>query len=240
MADKKDEFLDENVEEKPEEIVEKEETPEKIKVGEEEYTQEELDRLVKLGKIGVEAEDKYDTKIDRIWPDYTTKSQELKELKEQKTKREEEEGRAKLAEGKELSPEEQRKIAREEAGKLGLITDTDFDKRYAMMRAGERLMEDAEDVALDGMEKYGIKTTGREVVEYMAETGIRNPDDAFQLKFKDPIRKWEESELGKKKGEGLVTEQSSTAGAKVPKEQIVTRDNLGEHVAEVLRGGKEE
>lgn len=249
MSDKKDEFLEEESskeegEEKKEEEeqTEGEEAPEKIKVGEEEYTQEELDRLVKLGKIGVEAEEKYDTKIDRIWPEFTTKSQKLKELEQRIETRETEEIKAK--EGKELTEEEQKKIARAEAKKLGIVLDEDlqdfFDKRYSLLRTAEQLRDDSEDVALDGFEKYGIKTTGRELLEYMQERGIRNPDDAFELKFKSQIKSWEEKELAKQKGTGLITEESSTAGAKEPTETKATRETLKEHIAEALKGGGEE
>ena len=66
VADK-DEFLKE--EEIPQEKTAQE--IEKVKIGEQEYTQEELDRYVKLGKLAQEAEDKYNTKLDRVWPEYT-------------------------------------------------------------------------------------------------------------------------------------------------------------------------
>jgi len=246
MPDKKDEFLEDEdvegkVEEKTEGEVEGEEVSEKIKVGEEEYTQEELNRLVKLGKIGVEAEEKYDTKIDRIWPEFTTKSQKLKELEKRVEAKEVEEVKAK---GEELTPEDQTKIARAEAKKLGIVLDEDlqdfFDKRYSLLRTAEQLRDDSEDIALDGFEKYGIKTTGKELLEYMQERGIRNPDDAFELKFKPQIKKWEEEQLAKQKGAGLVTEESSTAGAKEPTETKATRETLKEHIAEALKGGGEE
>jgi len=237
MADK-DEFLEENVEEKVEEKeegeAEEEKAEERIKVGEEEYTQEELDRLVKLGKIGVEAEEKFDTKIDRIWPEFTTKSQKLKELEGQINKREEEATQAKVAEGKELSPDEQRTIYRDEARKLGLVLDDDFDKMYAQRRAAERLTEDTEDTVLEANEKYGFKTNVKELLEHMAETGIRSPEKALKDKFEPQIDKWKEEELAKKKGTGLVTEESSTAGGKEPKPVKITRDNLGEQLKEAL------
>lgn len=233
-----DDFLGENVEEKTEseETEGDEEKAEatKIKIGEEEYTQEELDRLVKLGKIGLEAEEKYQTKIDRVWPEFTKKSQRIKELERRINERETEAAKAKKTE--ELTDEDRRKIARAEAKKLGIVLDEDFEERYARLRAAEQLREDAEDVALDGAEKYGIKTTGRKILEYMAERGIRDPDDAFELMFKPQIRKWEREQLEGKKGAGLVTETASTAGAKEPEKPKITKANLKEFVSEALRG----
>jgi len=52
----------------PEEVEEKEEEkePETLMIGDEEYKQEDLQRLVGLGKIGQEAEEKYNVKLDKV------------------------------------------------------------------------------------------------------------------------------------------------------------------------------
>jgi len=70
FEDKKDEVeeTEEQVEEQAEEVVE-----EKITLGENEYSQDELKELVNLGKIGKEAEEKYNTSIDKVWPEYSRK-----------------------------------------------------------------------------------------------------------------------------------------------------------------------
>ena len=187
MADK--DFFDKDVAEENQEETEgkaqEKETEEKIKVGDDEFSKDELRELVGLGKIGKEAEEKYQTKIDKVWPEFTKKSQKLKELEEQISKREEEETRTKVTEGRELSADEQRKIAREEAKKLGILLDDDFDNMYAQRRAAERLTEDTDDVVSDAVDKYGIKTSTKELLEHMAETGIRNPERALKDKFED-------------------------------------------------------
>src|SRR5258707_5967074 len=71
---------------------------EKINLGGEEYTQEELTKLVGLGKIGLEAEQKYKTRLDRVWPEFQQVINEKKVL-----------------EDKVRVDEEARKIAAEEA-----------------------------------------------------------------------------------------------------------------------------
>ena len=45
--------------------------PNKIEIEGEQFTKEELSKLIGLGKIGKDAEDKYHTKIDKVWPEYT-------------------------------------------------------------------------------------------------------------------------------------------------------------------------
>ncbi len=239
MADKKDEFLEEaEVEETSEEEETAEEEVKKIKIGDEEYTEDELKELVSLGKIGKEAEEKYQTKIDRVWPEFTKKSQRLKELEEKIAKREEEVAKTKLAVGQELSPEEQRRIAREEARKLGILLDEDFDRLYQERRQAERLIEEAEDMVLEAQEKYGIKTTVKELLEHMAKPeSPKNVEKAFKDMFEEQIEAWKEKQLAKRKGAELVTETASTAGAKEPKKPKLTRENIREAVAEALRGG---
>jgi hypothetical protein len=229
-----------NVAEKGEEKAESKESAEekkaleKIKVGDKEYTPEELERRVRLGEIGVEAEEKYDTKLDRVYPEFTRKSQELKELQKQIDERQEEEAKKKAEKGEELSPEEQKKLIVEEAKKFGLVTKEDFAELFSNFRAAEKLTEDAQDVVLDAQEKYGIETTVKEILEHMRETGIRSPEKALKDKFEEQIDKWKEEQLGKKKGSTLVTEKTSTAGSKEAKEEPITAENYEKALDEAL------
>ena len=243
---KKDDFLDtENVEEKSPQETESEESaeteaPEKIKVGEEEYTPEQLDRLVKLGKIGVEAEEKWNTPIEKVYPEFTKKSQELKEIKEKSTQDADAEIKRRQAAGETLDADAQAKVIREELSKHNVVFKDDLEKTitdlYARNRAAERLTETSEDVALEASKTYGINTTSKEILEHMVETGIRDPEKAFKDKFEKQLDTWKEKELGKKKGTEFVTEEASTAGGKKPPEVKITRDNLQEHLKEALKG----
>ena len=62
------------------------ETP-KVKVGDKEYTQEELSGLVGLGETAKEYETKWNRKISEFYPDYTQKSQRLSELEKKDAER---------------------------------------------------------------------------------------------------------------------------------------------------------
>lgn len=229
MADKID-----KVQETSEEEVPETKAPEKIKVGENEYSQDELDKLVSLGKIGIEAEEKYQTKIDKVWPEFTKSRQEIKDLKEKMADVEKAETKAKEEAGEPLSETELRVKAREEAKKLGLMLDDDFDKMYAQRRQAEKLIEDTDLAVGEASEKYGIKTDTESLLKHMQETGIRNPEKALKDMFEEQIDKWKEKELGKKKGSGLVTETASTAGSKKPKEIKTTKGTLSKHIREAL------
>jgi len=225
---KKEDALDAEVEEVSEDA------PEKIKIGDDEYSQEELDKLVSLGKIGVEAEEKYKTKIDRVWPEFTKSRQEIKDLQSKMADMEKVEVRAKEDAGEPLGDEELRIKAREEAKKLGLMLDDDFDEMYAKRRGAEKLIEDADLAVENANEKYGVKTDTEALLKHMQETGIRKPDIAIKDMFEEQIDKWKEQELNKKKGSGLVTETASTAGSKTPKEAKTTKGTLSKHIREAL------
>jgi len=108
------------------------ETP-KVKVGDKEYTQEELSGLVGLGETAKEYETKWNRKISEFYPDYTQKSQRLSELEkkdaerarvaDEQLKREQEEKDKELAERQEagkLTPEE-RSVALRSARSARLV-----------------------------------------------------------------------------------------------------------------------
>ena len=148
------------------------ETP-KVKVGDKEYTQDELSGLVGLGETAKEYETKWNRPIKEFYPDYTKKSQRLAELErkeaeraqiaEEQLKREQVDKDKELAERQEagkLTPEEQRSFAIKQAKELGLVTREEFesevDKRVARYRTGEKLIDDTR-VAIDEFkEKYGL------------------------------------------------------------------------------------
>ena len=109
----------------------------KIKVGEAEYDQAELDHLIGLGKSAEELESKWNTKIDRLMPEYTKTTQELKALREEK----EEQARLEAERNKpqeEVDWEQTRKQAREEAKKLGLVLDEDLETYYQQRKQGDK------------------------------------------------------------------------------------------------------
>src|SRR3990167_6033242 len=81
---------------------------EKVKVGEKEYTQDELSHLVGLGEVGAELESKWNTKIDRLYPEFTKATQEREDLRKQV------EGFKNQPTGEELSTEENRKLIRQQ------------------------------------------------------------------------------------------------------------------------------
>ena len=206
--------------EQPQQPVQEEVVEEKIKLGEKEYTQEELNDLVGLGEVAKEYEQKWNRKIDQFWPDYTQKSQKLAQLEEKEKERDELELRSKLSSGSQLSLEEQQKLAREQAKTLGLVTRDEFDeeinKRITEVLTGKDLIADTIVVIDQAVEKGQPKTTVEELLRYMEENGVRKPDVAYKLKYEAELDQWKQGQLSKIRQPGLQTQETSTAGAKQP------------------------
>ena len=227
------------------------ETP-KVKVGDKEYTQEELSGLVGLGETAKEYETKWNRKISEFYPDYTQKSQRLSELEkkdaerarvaDEQLKREQEEKDKELAERQEagkLTPEEQRAFAIKQAKDLGLVTREEFeaevDKRVARYRTGEKLI-DYTRIAIDEFkEKYNVNSTVDDVLKYMDDNGFRKPEKALKDMFEPQVDKWKEEQIKKLRPEGFFSQDTGTAGAKEPpKREPITKDKLKEAIRNSL------
>lgn len=216
---------------------------EKLKIGEKEYTQDELERLVGLGELGRELEDKWSTKLDRLYPEYTKRTQEISELKKQLSSTQVAEVNKKAESGQELTPEEVKQQALAQARDLGIVTKDDLqeyvESYYVQRRSAERLLEDTESIVKSSASEGKPKTTTADLLEYMQEKGVKDPRDAYELMFKNELREWERQQLNSIKPSGLFTESRSTAGAKQPPTVKITKDNLESLVLDELNKGSQ-
>jgi phage I-like protein len=227
MADK-DDFLQEETQ--TEEV-------EKIKIGEKEYSQEDLNKLVGLGEKAVELEDKWNTKIDKLYPEYTKKTQELSEYKrrdEEAIKAKETKVQKKASEGAELSPEEQTKLVKQELGKYGVVTEDKIYQFIANFEAAKELNQNVGNILDEAKESGKPKTTREELLAYMDENGIKNPTSAYKLMFEDELKEWEKKQVDTLRKPGLETESSSGAGSKAPLPVKITKANIGELLKQAM------
>lgn len=212
--------------------------PEKIKLGEKEYSQEELSQLVGLGESYREIETKYNTKLDRVWPEFGKSQNRVKELEAELERMKQVQSAPKDLDDNAI------REAKEAAKKIGLVTDEqfadfmskNFRQFYQQERAAERLIDDCKDFEgeYDGKDgRPAFKT--EEILNYMNETGIKNPELAYKTKYETQLDAWKSSELSKAKKPGLTTVTESE-GIKMPKGVKVTRDNLQDLIREQLEG----
>ena len=212
---------------------------EKIKVGEKEYTQDELSDLVGMGEKTREIESTLNTKIDRVYPEYTKLSQKAKEY----------EAKIKEYETKSQTPnldEDSIKQAREAAKKIGIVTEdgfTDFMSKnfrqfYLQERQAEKLLDECgtlekEFDGSNGQPKFKTE----EVLKWMDENGGRNPKQAYKLMYEKEIDEYKQRVLGEAKRPGMVTETTGMVGGKQPAGVKVTRDNIDDLMREALGQG---
>ena len=213
---------------------------EKIKLGEDEYTQDELRRYVELGKIGVEAEEKYNTKLDKVWPEFSKKSNELKEAQD---RLEQLQGQIEQkVETGEKTPTEGIEEARQAAKKLGIVTDDAFEefmgksfrKYYMQERSAERLLDEAKSLeskidGSDGRPKFDTE----KVLTFMSEnSGFKDINKAYEAMYPQEMAEWRANKILEGKKRGIVTQEDTQD--KRPEQVKVTKGNLKDLIAEII------
>lgn len=219
--------------------------PQKIKVGEVEYTSDELSGLVADGLFKRDIETKQNTKLDKLNSAFTKLTEEKKAWETEKADFETKLKQAtepKTEENKELTPEVIA-AAKAEAKKIGLYTAEDveeyfnkkFPEAYSQQRAYDKLIDTSEGYAKDingsdGRPAFVVE----DVFAHMRETGIRDPYKAYKDLHEEALDTWKTNQLTRK-GEPFVTEKSSTAGGKTPPVVRPTRENLDSLLQEAIR-----
>jgi hypothetical protein len=214
-----------------------EEALEKIKIGETEYEPKEIESFIEKGKKVDEFAKKYNTDPDKAWSAYGKVTQENKAIKEElETLRQ---AATAQPQSGELTVEQIQQAKAQLEKILGgrVIIDKELDERIAQREAGKELLTECK-----GYEKEIDGTDGRpkfdttDLLQYMQETGIRKPMQAYKLKYESELDAWKQNELNKERGSNLPT--LSTPSTKEPKRVAVTKDNIGDLIREQLNQGQ--
>ncbi len=147
--------------------------PEKISVGDKEYTQDELQELVTLGSLGKDAETKFNTKLDKVYPEYTRTTQRVKELEDQLKGYEDQQLQQRQQTGQ-LTPEDQIAQALQEAQRIGIVTNTSARDIIREELDARDLLNEVNDIVSDAAE-IGINTDPREILQHMADDDFKDP-----------------------------------------------------------------
>ena len=214
--------------------------PTEIEIGGKKYTQEELQGIIGFKTQVEELETKFNTKLDRLMPEFTKKTQRLAEIEpewEQLKKAKDEE--ANKPRPSTLTPEEKEQAKKALIDILGddVVKRQDFDAFYAQRRSAEKLVEDIDTLIVKNKEDGKPFTNREDLLKHMSETGIRNPERAYKDMFDEQLDKWKEDQLKKVKPSGMFTQSNSDAGNKQPNPLKVTKDNLASMIAEVVNRG---
>ena len=210
----------------------------KIIVGDREFSQDELSQLVGLGEQARELETKWNTKVDRLMPEFTKATQEKKTLEERIKELEAQPVKTEPQQG-DLTPEqvEQARTQLEKITGGKIVTQENFDKAVQQVvvqqLAAKDLLEDVKSVVVEADTEGTPKTTPEDLLRHMEETGIRNPKKAYKDMFETELDKIKEQKLGSIKPSAIQT-VTGGAGAKTPEPVRVTKENLGQLLRDQL------
>lgn len=235
MADKKEDFFQEG-----EEGGDEQET---IKVGEKEYSQEDLNKLVGLGEKAAEIE-KHHGAIDKFVAESGRRADEIgkykKQIQEFEEKVKEAQTKDKQVSAEDLSPEQVDLAKKQLYNLLGgePITQDNFARLYVSMREGEKLIDECDNLSKEINGEDGRPKFERDdIIRYMSEVGIKKPLLAYKDKFEKELKEWETAQLANKKKNQAET--LKPGGDKQPSEVRPTKENLGSMINEALYGPQE-
>mgnify|MGYP001615986092 CR=1 FL=1 len=210
--------------------------PTKIKVGETEFTNEELQGLVESGKRLTDIETKQGQPIDKILESWGRRGERLGEWKKA-TGAEKPDEFLKAKETELNKPKEQvdrEKIKAQviaEAKEFGLLTKEEaveeFNKIYETRRAGEKMFGSVNRVLKKAESEGRPVCTPEELLEFMAHPdNPKDPEKAYKLKYEKELDEWKINQLNKMSKKGIITETKTTAGGKEFTSEAPTNANL--------------
>lgn len=233
-------------------MTEETKAPEQIIINGREYTSEDASQLIELGNKWKETESKLNTSLDKVFPEYTRTTQELKEKERLLAERDAELEKFKAQQieaEKEQTPDEIKK-ARQAARDLGLA-DEDFLKEKGYVTRDEvkeyitqtQRNQEAGKQLLDQCAQYEKQIDGSDgrvpfdteaVLFYANGKGIFDVMEAYKEMNKKGNARWEAEQLAKEERPSLTTLQGG--GKKEPQRPKYTNDNIGQALGEWLDG----
>lgn len=230
------------------------EVPSQIVINGEQYDPTEAQELIGKGKLTREYEQKWNTSLDRVWPEYGQLSQERKQwMTEKETlQRQIQEFQTKQQQGTDTGVDEAK--AKEAARKLGIILNEDLEKsgyikkdelpKYfqqfqSEQEAVQSVIKEADRLAseidgTDGRPRFNKKA----VLAYAKSYGFDDLNKAYEDMHEDQIKAWKKEQIEAKKNPGLKTLRVQ-GGKKEPDKVSVNDDNINDLLKERLWGPKE-
>lgn len=224
----------------------KEET-DKIKLGDQEFSTDELQDLIGAGRKLKEIEEKQGQPVEDILTSWGRRGETIGELKKEaeqaKLLREENE-RLKNPPSKEVIDQEQvKKEVYEEMKALGYAPKDEllkeFNELYNRNRDGERLLSQVKKVSREAKTDGKPEVTPEKLLEFMADpSNPKDPQKAYNVMFEKELDEWKTERINKSKGSSILTETKSSAGGKefTPK-RPGSREELRSSLTDQLYGG---
>lgn len=206
---------------------------EKVKVGDQEFTPDELSDLVGSGRKLKELEEKQGQPIDDILHSWGKRGETIGELKKQKEEYEKELDKFKNPPAKEeVDREAVRKEVLDEMKGFGFATKEELLKEmnnlYQNNRAGERMLSAVKRVSREATADGKPEIEPEKLLEFMADpNNPKDPQKAYNVMFEKELDEWKLAQIDKAKKPGMIIEKETTAGGKVfePK-KITSKEEL--------------
>ncbi len=226
----------------------------KVIINGQEYDATEAGDYLEIGRRTKELEQKYNTTLDNVWPEFGKSRQELKTLNEELAT-----AKAQLTEYSEKKASQTETPtdvaeAQQAARKLGLILNEDLDKAgyikkddldsYFQSKEQEKqainaVLGQADDLVKeidgsDGRPKFNKKA----VMAYASAYGFNDLKAAYEDMNGETLQPWKDAQIAAQKARSLKT-LSGNAGSKEPGKRKVNNDNLRDVLSESLWGSQE-
>lgn len=209
-------------------------TEEKIKVGEVEYSRQELDDLTGAGRRLKDLEEKQGQPVDDILKSWGRRGEEIGNYKkqvEELNKKVEELIRSPRKEGEPLTEAEIEAQIKADAKKYGLLTSEEArevaTRIYNENRAGERMLSKTNKVLRQAREAGKPVVETEKLLEFMSNPdNPKDPQNAYDIMFKKELKDWERGQVDKLKNKGMDTETHVTSDKKPDEKPIVGQDAL--------------
>lgn len=228
--------------------------PEKVTINGEELDASEASELISYGRKTKEYEQKWNTPLDNVWPEYGKSRETVKQLETelQNAKNQLESFQQKQEAGTD-TPNDLAK-AKAAARELGLTFQEDlekgefvkksdldkyYDERQAKQDATNRILSEAERLSKeidgsDGRPKFNKKV----VLAYASAYGIADLQKAYEEMHDEQVKAWKDAQVKAQQKPGLKT-LTASQGNKLPKEVKVNDDNVNSLLREKLYGAQE-
>lgn len=216
---------------------------EKVKLGDTEFTTEELNALVESGKRLQDIETKQGQPLDKILSSWGERGERIGEYKKQV-----EELSSKLE--KLENPPAQEQIDKEklkeqvinEAREFGLVTKDEalkmMEELYETRRYGERIFSKVNKIVKTAKSEGKPTTSAEELLKFMSDpSNPKDPEKAYKVMFEKELENWKEEQLKKIKQPNMVIENKSTAGGKeLQALKLDSREDLRNALRVAIRG----
>jgi hypothetical protein len=217
---------------------------------EEVFDPTEAASLIETGRKTKELEQKYNTNLEKVWPEYNRSQQTLKEERDARAKAEKDlEAFRTKKEGTE-TPVDIRKAQqaarelgiplREDLDKEGYIKKADLDKYYEEREASKQATNQVLAEA-DRLEKElnipGANFNKKAVLAYASAYGFSDLKAAHKDMYSKEYKAYEDAQIEAQRAKSLST--LGPGGEKNPKSPKVNDSNFQKILHEALTGGQE-